>query len=1036
MSRLTNQRVAPGAAKEHFKMYKKGKLWLTAGIFAVAIGTASVGGTKVQAANPAQPTMEPVATTITSTGLELSAAIDNKYPGHIDLMYRIDNGNGSTAIAPDMWINGNVDATYTVQPLDILGYVPQAAGTLLSSTATGPTSKELRLPLGTQNAVIWYKWVGFDTVKTHYVDENGKELVPPTESKQGTAGTEETVTAPHIGGYTVKGDAKQTVKHGSNQNSETQVTFTYTKNPEPKQFTRNFLFVDVTDPDNPVPITQQTARGAWGTPPMSYDYNYVTRDLEKEGYVYVSDNVPDQYVTGPDDPFTVNTYVIKMVKKPTTTTTDPGTTTTDPGTTTTDPGTTTTDPGTTTTDPGTTTTDPGTTTTDPGTTTTKPAVVKKGKLVVNYVDAQGNIIHKQNVITRKVGRQYKIAVPSFKGFTFVAAKTGELRGTFTAKKQTLTLLYEADTQTASVTYIDAKGKTVLRTDTLTGRTNQASDYDPTATIQAYLTQGYTLISNDFPEKGLTFDANDGKEQLFTIVLNSPAAADEDDTTGDVTINIDSHDTTVGDVTIGSNNPTTGDTTISGDTNTDNSQTVTSGDTNTDNSQTVISGDTNNDNSQTTGDTTISGDTNTDNSQTTGDTTISGDTDNSQTTGDTSISGDTDNGQTVISGDTTTDNSQTTGDTTISGDVDNSQTTGDTSISGETDNSQTVTSGDTTTDNSQTTGDTNTDNSQTTGDTTISGDTDNSQTTGDTSISGDTDNSQTNTTNTDHSGDTTIVENGDSTTTTTDNGGSTTAVANGGSTTTDGNETENGTDITPGDNGDDTTPDTDDNGDVTEPTPDGKDSDTPTDTTPTDTTPTDTTPTDTTPTDTTPTDTTPTNTTPTDTTPTDTTPTDTTPTDTTPTDTTPTDTTPTDTTLTDTTPTDTTPTDTTPTDTTPTDTTPTDTTPTDTTPTGTPLTGLPITGGNTATATPTGNTATTPARATNLTTGRTTATPTTLPITGGATATSLNSPAATPATTSGDTLPQTGEVKNTAVVVAGLAILAFGLAGAFLKRRAH
>ncbi|WP_179394528.1 KxYKxGKxW signal peptide domain-containing protein [Lacticaseibacillus absianus] len=45
-----DQRVAPREVKAHFKLYKSGKLWVTAGILATAIGTYAVTGTPVQAA--------------------------------------------------------------------------------------------------------------------------------------------------------------------------------------------------------------------------------------------------------------------------------------------------------------------------------------------------------------------------------------------------------------------------------------------------------------------------------------------------------------------------------------------------------------------------------------------------------------------------------------------------------------------------------------------------------------------------------------------------------------------------------------------------------------------------------------------------------------------------------------------------------------------------------------------------------------------------------------------------------------------------
>ena len=80
------------------------------------------------------------------------------------------------------------------------------------------------------------------------------------------------------------------------------------------------------------------------------------------------------------------------------------------------------------------------------------------------------------------------------------------------------IIYTADNQKASVTYIDDTTKQQLNQVSLDGDTGATSDYRTTAAISDYEGQGYTLVSNDYPAGGVVFDDDDTVDQAFTVHL--------------------------------------------------------------------------------------------------------------------------------------------------------------------------------------------------------------------------------------------------------------------------------------------------------------------------------------------------------------------------------------------------------------------------------------------------------------------------------------------------------------------------------------
>ncbi|WP_099087513.1 mucin-binding protein [Weissella cibaria] len=78
--------------------------------------------------------------------------------------------------------------------------------------------------------------------------------------------------------------------------------------------------------------------------------------------------------------------------------------------------------------------------------------------------------------------------------------------------------YVANDQAARITYIDDDTGLELAVDTIAGESSDTSTYTTADRIKSYEAQGYTLVSNDFPEDEFQFDRDDATEQKFEVHL--------------------------------------------------------------------------------------------------------------------------------------------------------------------------------------------------------------------------------------------------------------------------------------------------------------------------------------------------------------------------------------------------------------------------------------------------------------------------------------------------------------------------------------
>ena len=110
-----------------------------------------------------------------------------------------------------------------------------------------------------------------------------------------------------------------------------------------------------------------------------------------------------------------------------------------------------------------------------------------------------------------------VITPSITGYTPDKSSIEGQAFKFGDKDVEVTVTYTANTQTATITYIDDTEKKTLGSDAQNGKFNQviAFEHDPTAEIASYKKQGYVLVSNNFDKQKYQAD---NKSNSFEVHL--------------------------------------------------------------------------------------------------------------------------------------------------------------------------------------------------------------------------------------------------------------------------------------------------------------------------------------------------------------------------------------------------------------------------------------------------------------------------------------------------------------------------------------
>lgn len=111
-----------------------------------------------------------------------------------------------------------------------------------------------------------------------------------------------------------------------------------------------------------------------------------------------------------------------------------------------------------------------------------------------------------------------VASPVIAGFTADQITVGERLATPTVGAINVTVTYTPGEQKASVTYVDDTTESIITAVGLTGERGEMSDYTTEDAIAEYERNGYTLVADDFPIAGLSFDPNHKINRDFTVNL--------------------------------------------------------------------------------------------------------------------------------------------------------------------------------------------------------------------------------------------------------------------------------------------------------------------------------------------------------------------------------------------------------------------------------------------------------------------------------------------------------------------------------------
>ncbi|POH06673.1 hypothetical protein BGL36_04390 [Fructilactobacillus lindneri] len=98
-----------------------------------------------------------------------------------------------------------------------------------------------------------------------------------------------------------------------------------------------------------------------------------------------------------------------------------------------------------------------------------------------------------------------------------------------------TIPYVIDKQTATITYVDQDGNKVLHTDDLDGKIGEHKDYSTKDELATLEKDGYSLVSSDVPNNGITLDYNSGKPLTYTVVVKRVSEPVSEKGTGSLTI---------------------------------------------------------------------------------------------------------------------------------------------------------------------------------------------------------------------------------------------------------------------------------------------------------------------------------------------------------------------------------------------------------------------------------------------------------------------------------------------------------------------
>ena len=111
-----------------------------------------------------------------------------------------------------------------------------------------------------------------------------------------------------------------------------------------------------------------------------------------------------------------------------------------------------------------------------------------------------------------------VNTPAVNGYTPDVQMAAPVKVSHDSKDIEQTVIYHADDQTILVNYIDDDTQSILKTDSIIGKTAQTSDYTTKKSLDQYKDQHYDVVSDDTNGDTLKFDTDSTKVQTYNVHL--------------------------------------------------------------------------------------------------------------------------------------------------------------------------------------------------------------------------------------------------------------------------------------------------------------------------------------------------------------------------------------------------------------------------------------------------------------------------------------------------------------------------------------
>lgn len=150
--------------------------------------------------------------------------------------------------------------------------------------------------------------------------------------------------------------------------------------------------------------------------------------------------------------------------------------------------------------------------------------IARGEVLANYIDEDGNSIADSVVMNGDLDSNYETNQKVIPGYTFKEVTGSPTQGTYKANDQIVNYVYTINKGLVKVTYIDDTTGQILDNKELSGIVGNTVDYATMDDITSYKNIGYELVSDNYPQEGVTF--GDTSQEFFVHLSHSKSKSTE------------------------------------------------------------------------------------------------------------------------------------------------------------------------------------------------------------------------------------------------------------------------------------------------------------------------------------------------------------------------------------------------------------------------------------------------------------------------------------------------------------------------------